>query len=249
MTVQPTASSTSDTAPTPSGAAPPNPLASHPVFPSTTTSSTADQDASGRQPAAAAAASTELTGAKIRLKKALRHFADFPIKGIDFVDVMPLFMQVDVHGILLDALTMQVAEGFPGPAPDVVIGLDARGFLFGPGLALRLGVGFVPVRKKGKLPGPCVEAAYEKEYGTDWFQMQQDGIQPGQRVLIVDDIIATGEFPTGPDSLASIPAGRDPKPCDLPHHLQATNRSKTCGGQKALFFWLCCLPITIPHLR
>lgn len=73
------------------------------------------------------------------------------------------------------------------------MGLEARGFLFGPSLALKLGAGFVPVRKAGKLPGECVKVAYEKEYGTDWFEMQKDAIKPGQRVIIVDDIIATGE--------------------------------------------------------
>ena len=77
--------------------------------------------------------------------------------------------------------------------PDVIVGLEARGFLFGPALALRLGAGFVPVRKKGKLPGPTVTASYKKEYGEDYFQMQSDGVKPGQRVVIVDDIIATGE--------------------------------------------------------
>lgn len=72
------------------------------------------------------------------------------------------------------------------------MGLEARGFLFGPSLALRLGAAFVPVRKKGKLPGPCETAGYQKEYGEDFFQMQSDGVKPGQKVLVVDDIIATG---------------------------------------------------------
>jgi adenine phosphoribosyltransferase len=102
-------------------------------------------------------------------------------------------MDPAIHTVLLEALLLQTSEGFGRKAPDVIVGLDARGFLFGPGLALRLDVGFAPVRKKGKLPGPCVTAAYEKEYGTDLFQMQQDAIKPGQQVLIVDDIIATGE--------------------------------------------------------
>lgn len=75
---------------------------------------------------------------------------------------------------------------------DVVVALEARGFLFGPSLALRLGAGFVPVRKRGKLPGPTEEAAFEKEYGEDFFQIQQDAIKKGERVIIVDDIIATG---------------------------------------------------------
>ena len=72
------------------------------------------------------------------------------------------------------------------------MGLDARGFLFGPSLALKLGAGFVPVRKQGKLPGPTEKARYEKEYGVDFFEIQSDGIKPGQKVLVVDDIIATG---------------------------------------------------------
>ena len=72
------------------------------------------------------------------------------------------------------------------------MGLESRGFLFGPSLALRLGAGFVPVRKQGKLPGPTETASYEKEYGQDFFQMQSDAIKQGQQVLILDDIIATG---------------------------------------------------------
>jgi adenine phosphoribosyltransferase len=141
----------------------------------------------------------ELARNKLKLRNATRRFMDFPIKGIDFVDIMPLFSDAEVHGLLIDALVMQVAGVVPAaaagdgrPPIDVIVGLDARGFLFGPGLALRLGVGFAPVRKKGKLPGPCVTASYEKEYGTDLFQMQADGVRKGQRVLIVDDIIATG---------------------------------------------------------
>lgn len=105
---------------------------------------------------------------------------------------MPLFSDPSAHATLLDALELQVRQS--GDAlPDVIVGLDARGFLFGPGLALRLGVGFAAVRKKGKLPGPCVTAEYVKEYGKDFFQMQEDAIKPGQKVLVVDDIIATGK--------------------------------------------------------
>jgi len=171
-----------------------NPLAAHPVYPDSaaTSEQAQDQDASRGQPAAAAPPSTELASAKMTLKSALRHFMDFPIKGIDFVDIMPLFHDVAVHHTLHTALHLQSQESFASK-PDIIVGLDARGFLFGPGLALRLGVSFAPVRKKGKLPGPCVTASYEKEYGTDFFQMQSDAIKPGQKVLIVDDIIATGE--------------------------------------------------------
>ena len=80
--------------------------------------------------------------------------------------------------------------------PDIVVGLEARGFLFGPSLALKLGAGFVPVRKPGKLPGATACAAFQKEYGKDFFEIQKDGIKPGQRVIIVDDIIATGTTPS-----------------------------------------------------
>lgn len=80
--------------------------------------------------------------------------------------------------------------------PDIVVGLEARGFLFAPSLALALGTGFVPIRKKGKLPGPTETAIYEKEYGKDLFEIQKEAIKQGQRVLIVDDIIATGTYAT-----------------------------------------------------
>ncbi|KFA63888.1 hypothetical protein S40285_06805 [Stachybotrys chlorohalonatus IBT 40285] len=149
-------------------------------------------DASGRQPSSSSSAASQLAGAKIVLRRNLRHFADFPIPGIDFVDIMPLFANPEAHATLVDALVLQIAQSFPGSKPDVIVGLDARGFLFGPGLALRLGVGFAAVRKQGKLPGPCVTAEYVKEYGKDFFQMQEDAITEGQNVLIVDDIIATG---------------------------------------------------------
>lgn len=76
----------------------------------------------------------------------------------------------------------------------MVVGLDARGFLFGPSLALRLGAGFAPVRKRGKLPGPTTEASFEKEYGQDFFQIQADAVKRGQKVLVVDDVIATGKL-------------------------------------------------------
>jgi adenine phosphoribosyltransferase len=72
------------------------------------------------------------------------------------------------------------------------VALDARGFLFGPSLALKLGASFVPVRKRGKLPGPTEEVAFKKEYGVDYFQIQKDGVKAGQTALVVDDIIATG---------------------------------------------------------
>jgi len=144
------------------------------------------------QSSTAAASASELARTKISLRAALRNFPDFPIKGIDFVDILPLFANHELHQSLIRALELQVLAFTNGKKPDVVVGLDARGFLFGPSLALALGAGFAPVRKPGKLPGPTEEAAFEKEYGQDHFQMQKDAVKPGQTVLVVDDIIATG---------------------------------------------------------
>ncbi|KAK3354679.1 phosphoribosyltransferase-like protein [Neurospora tetraspora] len=154
------------------------------------TQSTVNQDASGRKPSSPAAAAAELASTKVKLMAALKSFRDFPIPGINFIDILPLFQDVKTHEALLVALQLQIE--LSQQKPDVIVGLDARGFLFGPSLALRMGASFVPVRKQGKMPGPCVTAAYEKEYGTDFFQMQEGAIKPGQKVLIVDDIIATG---------------------------------------------------------
>ena len=121
----------------------------------------------------------------------MRQFPDFPEPGILFEDILPIFAHPHLHESLIRALELAVNQAYP-EKPDVIVGLDARGFLFGPSLALRLGAAFVPVRKKGKLPGPIVTASFKKEYGEDFFQMQKDGVKAGQRVLVVDDIIATG---------------------------------------------------------
>jgi adenine phosphoribosyltransferase len=107
---------------------------------------------------------------------------------------MPLFADINLHNALIDALALEIAQHYGNKKIDVIVGLDSRGFLFGPSLALRLGAAFVPVRKQGKLPGKCETEAFKKEYGEDFFQLQSDAIKPGQTVLVVDDIIATGTF-------------------------------------------------------
>lgn len=146
-----------------------------------------------------------------RLQAGLKTYPDFPKvcltglvpaklvltvwlqKGILFEDILPLFSSHSLHKDLIRAYELKIIESFGADnIPDVIVGLDARGFLFGPTLALRFGAGFVPVRKPGKLPGNVETAEYEKEYGTDTFAMQSDAITPGQKVLIVDDLIATG---------------------------------------------------------
>jgi adenine phosphoribosyltransferase len=134
---------------------------------------------------------TELASLKIRLRAALRQFPDFPEPGIIFEDILPLFADPTLHEALIRSLELHILETYH-EKPDVIVGLDARGFLFGPSLALRLGAGFVPVRKRGKLPGPCETESFQKEYGEDFFQMQADAVKKGQKVLVVDDIIATG---------------------------------------------------------
>ncbi|OJJ84048.1 adenine phosphoribosyltransferase APT1 [Aspergillus glaucus CBS 516.65] len=144
------------------------------------------------QPPAHPSRTTELASLKVRLRSALHQFPDFPSPGILFEDILPIFADPSLHEALLRCLELHILESAGGQKPDVIVGLEARGFLMGPSLALRLGVGFVPVRKQGKLPGPCETQGYEKEYGQDFFQMQADSIKPGQKVIIVDDIIATG---------------------------------------------------------
>lgn len=134
----------------------------------------------------------------MKLRSGLRQFPDFPSPGVLFEDIMPLFASHQLHAGLTRALELQIADAFDTATGeqsgiDVIVGLESRGFLFGPTIALRLGAGFVPVRKKGKLPGECATETFQKEYGEDIFEMQIDSITPGQRVVIVDDIIATGE--------------------------------------------------------
>ncbi|TCD71286.1 adenine phosphoribosyltransferase [Steccherinum ochraceum] len=130
------------------------------------------------------------------IKSQLVPHPDFPKKGIVFLDMFPLLRNPVAFETLITNfvhhLTAVTIAKSPNRKIDVVVGLDARGFLFGPIIALRLGAAFVPVRKQGKLPGKCHSASYEKEYGVDSFEMQADAIEPGQSVVVVDDLIATG---------------------------------------------------------
>ncbi|KAF2859398.1 adenine phosphoribosyltransferase [Piedraia hortae CBS 480.64] len=151
----------------------------------------------GRPSGNASSTEKNLSGLKTSLRGGLRQFPDFPSKGVLFEDIMPIFANHELHNSLIRALELQVAQAFNvvtggKDKVDVVVGLESRGFLFGPTLALRLGAGFVPVRKKGKLPGECATVTFKKEYGEDVFQMQSDSIKRNQNVIIVDDIIATG---------------------------------------------------------
>lgn len=122
------------------------------------------------------------------LKKKIRVIPDFPKEGVSFKDITTLLKE----GPVFQQAIYQLAEMCRGKNIDLIVGPEARGFLIGAPLACALGVGFVPVRKKGKLPGETVSAQYELEYGTDWLEIHQDAINPGQRVMIVDDLLATG---------------------------------------------------------
>ena len=122
------------------------------------------------------------------LKRLIREVPDYPKAGINFYDITTLLK--DAAG--LKTTIDRFAGLFQGHEVDKVIGIESRGFLFGPQLAYQFGAGFVPVRKPGKLPAETVRAAYELEYGTDELEMHRDAISPGEKVLIVDDVIATG---------------------------------------------------------
>ncbi len=125
-----------------------------------------------------------------RIKKSINAVPDFPKPGILFRDIFPLFKDVSVITDTISLMVEHVKEKFG--SVDVIVGLDARGFLFGPMMAVQLGCSFVPIRKKGKLPGKCVQASYTLEYGDDVVEAQVGAITKGQRVVIVDDLIATG---------------------------------------------------------
>jgi adenine phosphoribosyltransferase len=118
----------------------------------------------------------------------IRIVPDFPKKGIQFIDITTLIRKPSAFAEVIDILF----ERYRGENISRVVGIEARGFLFASALAYRLGAGLVPVRKPGKLPGKTVSVSYELEYGTDSVQMHEDAIENGDRVVVVDDLLATG---------------------------------------------------------
>ena len=122
------------------------------------------------------------------LKQLIREVPDWPRKGILFYDITTLLKDKAGFRQLIDAL----ADHYASQHLDLVLGIEARGFIFGPALAYRLGAGFVPVRKPNKLPGETARVTYQLEYGSDALEIHRDAIPPGHRVLIVDDLLATG---------------------------------------------------------
>lgn len=118
----------------------------------------------------------------------IRAVPDFPRPGVMFRDVTPLLADAGSFARCIDAL----AEPWQGSAVQAVCGIEARGFIFGAALAQKLHAGFVPLRKPGKLPPPVATVDYQLEYGSDQLQVQRDAFRPGERVLLADDVLATG---------------------------------------------------------
>lgn len=123
-----------------------------------------------------------------RLREAIRDVHGFPKAGIVFKDITPILGDGELFRGAIDLF----CETAGGEKIDKVAGIDARGFIFGAAVADRLGVGFVPVRKKGKLPWKCIEESYALEYGEAVVEIHEDAVKPGEKVLLVDDLLATG---------------------------------------------------------
>ncbi|EIW68637.1 hypothetical protein TREMEDRAFT_31876 [Tremella mesenterica DSM 1558] len=125
------------------------------------------------------------------LKSLLGVHPDFPKKGITFLDIFPILQNPIAFETLITHIVHHILITHPTP-PDIIVGLDARGFLLGPMIASRLKTSFVPVRKGGKLPGETENVTYDKEYGKDVFEIQKGSVGKGSRCLVIDDLIATG---------------------------------------------------------
>ncbi|MFN3254590.1 MAG: adenine phosphoribosyltransferase [Ilumatobacter sp.] len=122
------------------------------------------------------------------LRGFVRDVADYPTDGITFRDITPLLGD----SVAFSQAVSGLVDEFAGVAVDRVVGMEARGFIFGAAVAYRIGAGFVPVRKPGKLPWAVVREEYQLEYGSDKLEIHRDAIHPGERILIVDDVLATG---------------------------------------------------------
>jgi adenine phosphoribosyltransferase len=122
------------------------------------------------------------------LKSLIREVPDFPKPGINFYDITTLLKHPEGLRQVVDALSSE----FKGEGVDAVIGIEARGFIFAPAMAYQLGAGFVPARKPGKLPSECATVSYDLEYGQDALQIHRDAVGAGHRVVIADDLLATG---------------------------------------------------------
>ena len=123
-----------------------------------------------------------------KLSAAIRDVPDFPKPGIVFKDITPILQDPELFCSVID----HFADYYADHDLKYIAGIDARGFILGAALAYKMGLGFIPIRKKGKLPFDSVEQTYDLEYGTDTVEIQADAIEPGQRVVVIDDLLATG---------------------------------------------------------
>jgi adenine phosphoribosyltransferase len=133
----------------------------------------------------------------------IRDVPDFPKKGIIFKDITPLLGSPEAFGQVIEAWAARYGNG----GIDAIVGIESRGFIFGAALAHRLGRPFLPARKPGKLPWKSIRAEYELEYGTDAIEMHVDAVTPGRRILIVDDLLATGGTAAAAASLVELAGG------------------------------------------
>jgi adenine phosphoribosyltransferase len=122
------------------------------------------------------------------LKQHIRSVPDFPKAGILFYDITTLLRDPEGYRITIDMLSTP----FEGQGIDAVVGIESRGFILGAAVAHRIGAGFIPIRKPGKLPAKAIKEIYDLEYGKDALEIHEDAVEPGQRILIVDDVLATG---------------------------------------------------------
>jgi adenine phosphoribosyltransferase len=131
---------------------------------------------------------SQTTVTSAELSAAIRNVPNFPKEGIQFKDITPVLADARLFAGAIELLTADIKPG----SIDAVVGIDARGFIFAAAAALRLQTGFVPVRKKGKLPFLCHEESYDLEYGSNTVALHIDAVKPGQKVILVDDLLATG---------------------------------------------------------
>lgn len=127
-----------------------------------------------------------------QIKNRIRSYEDFPKKGINFKDIFPLFQHPSLLPDVTELMFEHVSKSYQNIKVDCVFGLDARGFLIGPQLALKLNCSFLPIRKKGKLPGEVIGVTYELEYGNDTIELQNEFAAEAKNCIIVDDLMATG---------------------------------------------------------
>ena len=145
------------------------------------------------------------------LKKVVREVPDFHKEGILFYDITTLLKDGKAFAKAVDALSKR----YEGRQIDAVVAIEARGYIFGPAMAYRLGVGFVPMRKPGKLPAKAIQETYELEYGTDTIEMHEDAVEAGQNILVVDDLLATGGTAAAACRLVEKVGGRVAECCFL----------------------------------